>query len=62
MTYDPVRPQMERLKGMERAYILMHSTHRPALQKLLTQLVDQLRSESMATKVRWAVDVNPLEF
>jgi primosomal protein N' (replication factor Y) (superfamily II helicase) len=62
MTYDPVRPQMERLKGMERAYILMHSTHRPALQKLLTQLVDLLRCQPMATKVRWAVDVNPLEF
>ncbi|WP_036303958.1 replication restart helicase PriA [Methylotenera sp. L2L1] len=62
MTYDPVRPQMERLKGMERAYILMHSTQRPALQKLLTQLVHQLRSEPIAAKVRWAVDVNPLEF
>ena len=62
VTYDPVRPQMERLKGMERGYILMHANQRPALQKLLTQLVHQLRSEPMAAKVRWAVDVNPLEF
>ncbi|HEY0841199.1 primosomal protein N' [Methylotenera sp.] len=62
VTYDPVRPQMERLKGMERGYILMHAHQRPALQKLLTQLVHQLRSEPIAAKVRWAVDVNPLEF
>jgi primosomal protein N' (replication factor Y) len=62
ITYDPVRPQMERLKGMERAYILMHSTQRPALQKLLTQLVAELRQNKLSAKVRWAVDVNPLEF
>lgn len=62
VTYDPVRPQLERLKGMERAYILMHAQQRPALQKLLTQLVHQLRAAPIAAKVRWAVDVNPLEF
>ncbi len=62
MVYDPVRPQMERLKGMERGYILMHARQRPALQKLLTQLVGQLRGQAAAAKVRWAVDVNPLEF
>ena len=62
MVYDPVRPQMERLKGMERGYILMHARHRPALQRLLTQLVSLLRAQKNAAKVRWAVDVNPLEF
>lgn len=62
MVYDPVRPQMERLKGMERGYILMHARHRPALQRLLTQLVGLLRAQKTAAKVRWAVDVNPLEF
>lgn len=62
MVYDPVRPQMERLKGMERGYILMHARQRPALQKLLTQLVLHLRAQTISAKVRWAVDVNPLEF
>jgi primosomal protein N' (replication factor Y) len=62
ITYDPVRPQMERLKGMERAYILMHSNQRPALQKMLTQLVAELRQNKLSAKVRWAIDVNPLEF
>ncbi|MDZ4142881.1 MAG: primosomal protein N' [Methylotenera sp.] len=62
LVYDPVRPQMERLKGMERGYVLMQAHHRPALQQLLKNLVDQLRGQAIATKVRWAVDVNPLEF
>lgn len=60
--YDPVRPQMERLKGMERGHILMQSNQRPALQQLLKNLVFQLRGQPIAAKVRWAVDVDPLEF
>lgn len=62
LVYDPVRPQMERLKGMERGYILMQSKQRPALHQLLKQLVNQMRAHKLVAKVRWAVDVNPLEF
>lgn len=62
LVYDPVRPQMERLKGMERGHVLMQATQRLALQKLLRNLVAQLRGTSIAAKVRWSVDVNPLEF
>jgi len=62
LVYDPVRPQMERLKGMERGYVLMQAKQRPALHQLLKQLVGQLRTHKLAAKVRWAVDVNPLEF
>lgn len=62
LVYDAVRPQMERLKGMERGHVLMQATSRPALQHLLKNLVGQLRGKSIAAKVRWAVDVNPLEF
>jgi len=62
LVYDPVRPQMERLKGMERGYMLMQAKQRPALHQLLKQLVGQLRTHKLAAKVRWAVDVNPLEF
>jgi primosomal protein N' (replication factor Y) len=62
LVYDPVRPQMERLKGMERGHVLMQASHRPALQKLLKHLVSKIRTQAIAAKVRWAVDVNPLEF
>lgn len=61
MVYDPVRPQMARLKGMERGYIVLHASQRLVLQKLLRQLVQTLRTHSLANKVRWAVDVDPLE-
>jgi primosomal protein N' (replication factor Y) len=62
VVYDPVRPQMERLKGMERGHVLMQASNRKALQQLLKNLVKLLRAQNIATKVRWAVDVNPLEF
>ena len=35
VVYDPIRPQMERLKGMERGYVLMQAGNRGVLQKLL---------------------------
>lgn len=60
--YDPIRPQMERLKGMERGQVLMQTSNRGALQKLLRNLVSQLRGQAIAAKVRWAIDVDPLEF
>ena len=62
LVYDPVRPQMERLKGMERGHVLMQASSRVALQRALKNLVGLLRVHAIAAKVRWAVDVNPLEF
>ncbi|MEK9940097.1 MAG: hypothetical protein VW548_03930, partial [Methylotenera sp.] len=54
--------QMERLKGMERGYILLQAKQRVVLHGVLRQLVLQMRASKLASKVRWAVDVNPLEF
>ena len=62
LVYDPVRPQMERLKGMERGHVLMQATQRLPLQQLLRQLVAELRGKPISAKVRWAIDMNPLEF
>ena len=60
--YAPVRPQMERLKGMERGYLLLQSNKRNVLQGVLKATVAALRAQPLAQKVRWAVDVDPLEF
>jgi primosomal protein N' (replication factor Y) len=62
LTYDPMRAQMEKLKGMERGHILMQATQRSALQKLLAALTPQLRASKLAAKVRWNIDVDPMEF
>jgi primosomal protein N' (replication factor Y) len=62
MIYDPIRPQMERLKGMERGQLLLQANNRQQLQGLLRAWVPQLRASQSGAKVRWAVDVDPLEF
>ncbi|WP_137719574.1 primosomal protein N' [Methylobacillus flagellatus] len=62
LSYEPVRPQMERLKGMERGQLLMQADSRAPLQRLLRTLVAALREHPLNAKVRWAVDVDPLEF
>jgi primosomal protein N' (replication factor Y) len=60
--YDPVRPQMERLKGMERSQLLIQATSRQALQQFLQEWVARLRTLPQGSKVRWSVDVDPLEY
>lgn len=60
--YDPLRPQMERLKSMERGQLLLQAPSRQALQKLLRLWMPQLRSDKQASRIRWALDIDPLEF
>lgn len=62
MIYDPVRPQMERLKSMERGHLMLQAPSRQALQRLLKILMPQLRAEKVNSKIRWALDIDPLEF
>jgi primosomal protein N' (replication factor Y) len=59
--FDPVPAQMSRLKGVERAYLLAQSGSRKKLQTFLAgwrSRLDALPSR----KVRWILDVDPLEF
>ena len=60
--YDPVRPQMERLKSMERGHLMLQASSRQALQRLLKAWMPQIRAEKLANKIRWALDIDPLEF
>ena len=60
--YDAVRPQMERLKNMERAHLMLQAPTRQALQRLLKIWMPQIRAEKLSNKVRWALDIDPLEF
>ena len=62
MIYDPIRPQMERLKSMERGQLLLQANSRAALQRLLKAWMPQIRELTMASKVRWSLDIDPLEF
>jgi len=62
MIYDPVRPQMERLKGMERGQLLLQANSRAALQRLLKLWMPKCRELPVASKIRWSLDIDPLEF
>ncbi len=62
MIYDPVRPQMERLKNMERGQLLLQADNRQVLHRFLKIWMPQLREQKIATKIRWALDIDPIEF
>lgn len=59
--FDPVPAQMVRLKGMERAHLLVQSLSRRQLQEFLAKWVTQINTLP-THKVRWVLDVDPLEF
>jgi primosomal protein N' (replication factor Y) (superfamily II helicase) len=59
--FDPVPAQMSRLKGMERAYLLAQSGSRKKLQVFLAGWRSRLDALPNR-KVRWILDVDPLEF
>jgi primosomal protein N' (replication factor Y) len=59
--FDPVPAQMTRLRGMERAYLLIQSGSRKKLQEFLAAWLVKLR-ELPGRKVRWTLDVDPVEF
>jgi primosomal protein N' (replication factor Y) (superfamily II helicase) len=62
MVYDVIRPQMERLKGMERGQLLLQANSRAALQRLLKNWLPEVKGFLLANKVRWSIDIDPLEF
>lgn len=62
MIYDVIRPQMERLKSMERGQLLLQANTRLDLQRLLKVWMPEIRVLPMANKVRWSLDIDPLEF
>ncbi|SDZ01669.1 primosomal protein N' [Nitrosomonas sp. Nm33] len=59
--FDPVPAQMARLKGLERAHLLVQSYSRKKLQLFLSDWYIKL-SKIPHRKVRWTLDVDPLEF
>lgn len=59
--FDPVPAQMARLKGLERAHLLIQSRSRKKLQIFLRDWNIKLCKISRR-QVRWTLDVDPLEF
>ena len=57
----PIPSPMERRAGRYRAQLLLLSTSRQALQHFLSQWLPQLEPTNGNRKVRWSLDVDPLE-
>ena len=57
----PVPSPMEKRAGRYRAQLLIQAPQRGALHRLLTPLLPQLESSKLGRKVRWSLDVDPIE-
>ena len=57
----PVDALMARRAGRYRAQLMLQSADRAALHNVLRQLRPALESEPTARKVRWSIDVDPLD-
>ncbi len=57
----PVDAPMARKAGRYRAQLLLQSSDRRALHSVLNSLRPELENEPAARKVRWSIDVDPIE-
>ncbi len=57
----PVSAPMERRAGRYHAQLLLQSTDRQALHRLLQALRPELETDASARRVRWSIDVDPIE-
>ena len=58
---DPVPSPMEKRAGRYRAQLLISSRSRPSLHALLDDLIPRLETHDLARRVRWSIDVDPME-
>lgn len=59
--YDPVPLRIVRVNNIERAQLLVESASRPALQAFLRAWLARLPTLAQARRVRWQLEVDPLE-
>lgn len=59
--YDPVPLRVVRVANVERAQLLAESVERPALQAFLAAWSERLHAVGREHKVRWHLEVDPLE-
>ena len=62
MLYDPVPMRMARRANLERAQLLVESPSRRALQIFLAAWGELLASIKAPSRLRWHLEVDPLEF
>jgi primosomal protein N' (replication factor Y) len=59
--WGPVAAPMERRAGRYRAQLIFQAGERAALQRLLNGLIPELERSKSARRVRWSIDVDPVD-
>ncbi len=62
MIYDPIPMKLSRLASLERGQLLAESPSRPALQAFLPRWREAIEGLRSPSKLRWHIEVDPLEF
>ena len=62
LIYDPVPMKLARLANLERGQLLAESHSRPALQQFLPCWREAIQGIKAPSKLRWHIEVDPLEF
>ena len=57
----PIPAPLERVAGKYRFQLHIQAHHRPLLHQYLAQMVDYLSTNKLAQKVRWSLDVDPID-
>ncbi|MDD2741792.1 MAG: primosomal protein N' [Rhodocyclaceae bacterium] len=62
MIYDAIPMKMSRLANLERGQLLAESASRPAMQAFLPRWREAIEALKSPSKLRWHIEVDPLEF
>ena len=62
MIYDPIPMKLARLANLERGQLLAESYSRPAMQVFLPLWREAIEGIKSPSKLRWHIEVDPLEF
>lgn len=60
--FHPVQPILDRVKGFERYQIYFHSSSRQTLNQFLRIVKEKILKERDLNKVKWSIDVDPVDF
>jgi len=59
--HGPIPALMEKKRGVYRTHLAIQSQHRPALREFLPRLLQIIEQHPQQKKIRWSVEVDPLE-
>ena len=60
--FGPVRPSMQKIKGYERVRLFFQASSRKDIQNFLSIWAPKISAHSLCNRVRWSIDVDPIEF